>query len=89
MATAPTLEILRAAAGDAPRDPTVRTQVALVRALVDEIERRSGLDARGSALFSQLDEETARLKRMLAEPVSEPPASLVRLRRSAATGSRD
>jgi hypothetical protein len=55
------------------RDASVRTQVALIRSLTDEIRRLTAINAGASALSEQLAEEMARLERMLRDRASEPP----------------
>ncbi len=62
----------------AAHDGAVRTQIAFVRALVDEIRRRSESDAITSSLLEQLDEEFARLTRLVRG--SDSPDSAARLR---------
>jgi hypothetical protein len=74
MSTAPALTLLDGIACDHTAcSAGVRAQVALVRALVDEIDRgRSGANA--LALHEQLDEESDRLAQMLD---GETPAPLL------------
>ncbi len=58
----------------------VRTQVALVRALVDEIRRHPESEHASGSLFDQLEEETQRLVRMLRAEDPYDPASGVHRR---------
>ena len=54
------------------RDPVVRAQLALVRTLLDESERRPRSSPSLGALREQLREELERLQRMLADAGPEP-----------------
>ena len=54
------------------RDPVVRAQLALVRTLVDESERRPPSSPSLGALREHLREELERLQRMLADDGPEP-----------------
>jgi hypothetical protein len=66
--------------GDDVLGAAARTQVALVRALVDEIRRRPDSDAAVGRLFEQLDEEVTRLARLLHRAGARAPISEIRLR---------
>jgi hypothetical protein len=87
MATSRALQLLESVtrsegtwAEDDAADAAARTQVALVRALVDEIRRRPDSDAAVSRLFDQLDEEVSRLARLLRSAEARSPISEIRLR---------
>jgi hypothetical protein len=69
MSTATALKLLDGI-GDHPAcDRGVRAQVAFVRALVDEIDRRQESRTGVTALNDQLDEESARLAQLLGNEV--------------------
>jgi hypothetical protein len=57
--------LLGVALREHPLDATVRAQVALIRSLVDELQRWP--DAGGQGIVSQIDEETEKLRRILAK----------------------
>ena len=73
LTTAALTHLERLAPDSGGRDAALRTQFGLIRALTDEIQRRTTLDVSASALREQLAEEMARLERMLHDRASEPP----------------
>jgi hypothetical protein len=69
MQTRSAVPLLRIALREHPHDATVRAQVALIRSLVDELERWPDAGAQG--LRSQIDEETEKLRRILSTRAGE------------------
>jgi hypothetical protein len=68
MSTATALTLLDELPGEqVAREFAVRTQVAFVRTLIDAINRGRWPAGKALALGSQLDEEVARLTRMLGD----------------------
>jgi hypothetical protein len=49
------------------RSPSVRKQAALVRALIDEVDHCPPSDRRIAGITQQLEEEAARLRRLMME----------------------
>jgi len=65
----------RAEARSDGRDIEVRTQLALIRTLIDEI-RRQHAGVRGSALIDQLEAEIVRLAGQMSEETPSPPSGI-------------
>ena len=59
-----------------PRGGAIRTQAAVVRSLIDEIERRYGSDTRADCLREQAREELVRLMQLMTSARSEVPLSV-------------
>jgi hypothetical protein len=67
--------------GHAASEPAVRTQVAFIRSLLDEVRRRQSSDAAVAPLLAQIEDEVERLFRLLDEKDSgAPPSSRARPR---------
>jgi hypothetical protein len=69
-------------------DASVRTQLAFIRSLMDEIERSPKHDARANALAEQLFEEMTRLRGMVCDRIAQTPVSGVQLRAVASPSAR-
>jgi hypothetical protein len=69
-------------------DACVRTQIAFIRSLMDEIDRSPKDDPRANALADQLFEEMTRLRGMVCDRVLPRPVSGVRLRAVAGPSAR-
>jgi len=79
MPTAAPLTLLdQVVCGHVACDAAVRTQVAYVRALIDEVDGRRWPGAKRSLLSRQLDEEVIRLAQLLVDEASALPPSGVR-----------